>query len=418
MLNNNEECNWSDFLEKPLEFSLATLSKYMNQLMTNEFVEKKEKGLYKITPEGRKRYFDLRFKDSFDRKLRYPPEIILNKRNYAHIILWTLNNNEYCKWKDFLEKPLLINNNSLSKNLKFLLEKDYVKTESNEYRVTKTGQTQYSKILKKYDLDYQTILKEEIKRIEDIKEKTKEFLEKYEIDNDEVKIIFLDLINHLDYSKAEKLLSSEEDYYKILLFFSINHPTMYPNFISLEEFSLKFNIKITTLNFFIQKIVEENLYELQFFNLRFNENGNYYFRVDEKFEKMLNLIVDENILRFSFLHKLESNIPKDEKDRQTIILVENIIDDIYNKMFDMRMKPYIIKFLPEYIQYLYTHFKKKDYSNGIIETFKGVAYENMISLNLKDYQKNILKKGLMSTLLTGFPKYMILDEIRKKWKFS
>ena len=30
MLNNNEECNWSAFLEKPLEISLATLSKYMN----------------------------------------------------------------------------------------------------------------------------------------------------------------------------------------------------------------------------------------------------------------------------------------------------------------------------------------------------------------------------------------------------
>ena len=35
MLNNNEECNWSDFLEKPLEISLATLSKYMNLLTTS-----------------------------------------------------------------------------------------------------------------------------------------------------------------------------------------------------------------------------------------------------------------------------------------------------------------------------------------------------------------------------------------------
>jgi len=119
MLNNNEECNWSDFLDEPLAFSLATLSKYMNLSITNGFVEKRGKGLYKITPEGRKRYFDLRFKDSFDRKSRYPPEIILNKRNYDHIILWMLSNNEYCKWKDFLEKPLSINNNSLS--LQFLL---------------------------------------------------------------------------------------------------------------------------------------------------------------------------------------------------------------------------------------------------------------------------------------------------------
>jgi predicted transcriptional regulator len=416
MLNNNEECNWSDFLDEPLAFSLATLSKYMNLSITNGFVEKKGKGLYKITSEGRKRYFDLRFKDSFDRKLRYPPEIILKKRNYVHIILWMLSNNEYCKWKDFLEKPLLINHNSLSKNLKLLLEKGYVKYENKDYRITKNGESQYSKILKKYDLDYQTILNEEIKRLENIKEKTKNFLEKYEIDNDEVKIIFLDLINHIDYSKAENLLSSQEDYYKILLFLAINHPTMYPNFISPEEYSLKFDININTLYFFIQKIVEENLYEFKFFNLRFDGNGSYYFRVEEKFEKMLNLIIDENIMKFSFLHKLRTNIPSEEKNLQTINLAENIVEDLNNKLFDKKIKPYIVEFLPEYIKYLYANFKKKDYSNNVIETFKGMVYQNLLSLNWEEYKDIIKKKGLLSSLLKDFPKYTILDEIKKKWK--
>jgi predicted transcriptional regulator len=415
MLNNNEDCNWSDFLDEPLGFSLATLSKYMNLLMTNGFVKKKEKGLYKITAEGRKRYFDLRFKDSFDRKLRYPPEIILNKRNYVHIILWMLNNNECCKWKDFIEKPLSINNNSLTKNLNLLLEKEHVITENMEYRITKTGESIYSKILKKYDLDYQTILKQEIKRIEDIKEKTKDFLEKYKIEDDTVKIIFLDLINHLNYSKSENLLSSKEDYYKIILFFSINHPSIYPDFITPEDFSLEFDIKISTLNFFVQKIVEENLYGIRFFNLRFDESGNYYFRVEEKFEKMLNLIIDENIRKFSFLYKLQPNIPKDEKDLQTISLIENIVEDIHNKLFDQKMKPFIAKFLPKYVNYLYANFKRKNYSNNVIETFKGMAYQNIISLDWEDYKEMIVKKGLVSSLLKDFPKYTILDEIKKKW---
>lgn len=414
MLNNNEECNWSDFLDEPLAFSLATLSKYMNLSITNGFVEKKEKGLYKITLEGRKRYFDLRFKDSFDRKLRYPPEIILKKRNYDHIILWMLYNNEFCNWKDFLEKPLLINHNSLSKNLKLLLEKGYVENDNNKYRITKTGESQYTKVLKKYDLDYQTILNEEIKRLEDIKEKTKNFLEKYEIDSDEVKIIFLDLINHLDYSKAESLLSSKEDYYKILLFFSVNHPIMYPDFISPEEFSSKFNIKINTLNFFIQQIVEENLIELKFFNLGINKDKNYYFRVDEKFEKMLNLIVDENIMKFSFLQKQQPNIPKKEKSLRTISLVENIVEDISNKLFDQKAKLYIAKFLLKYVKYLYTDFKRKDFSNNFIETFKGMAYQNIISLNWEDYKKLLVKKGFLASLLKTFPKYAILDELKKK----
>ncbi|MFX1379625.1 MAG: winged helix-turn-helix domain-containing protein [Promethearchaeota archaeon] len=413
MLNNNEECNWSDFLDEPLAFSLATLSKYMNLLMRNGFVGKKEKGIYKITPEGRKRYFDLRFKDSFDKKLRYPPEIILNKRNYDHIILWMLYNNEYCNWKDFLEKPLLINHNSLSKYLKFLLEKGYVKNENNEYKITETGESQYSKVLKKYELDYQSILKEEIRRLEEIKEKATAFLENHEIDNDEVKIIFLDLINHLDYSKSEKLLSSQDDYYKIILFLSINHPILYPEYISPKDFSLNFAININTLNFFIQKIIDENLYGIKFFNLNFGRNCNYFFRVDEKFEKMLNLIIDENIVKFSFLHKLQPNTPDDEKNIQTISLIVNIAEDLYNKLFNQEVKSYIVEFLPKYINYLYGNFKRRDYSNNVIETFKGMVYENIINLDWDKYYPIILKKGLVSSLLNEYPKYTILDELKK-----
>jgi predicted transcriptional regulator len=326
-----------------------------------------------------------------------------------------LYNNEYCNWKDFLEKPLSINNNSLSKSLKFLLQKGYIKTENTEYRITKTGESKYSKILKKYDLDYQTILKAEINRIEDIKKKTMEFLGKYEIDNDKIKIIFLDLINHLDYSKSENLLSNKEDYYKILLFLSVNHPNMYPEFISPEEFSTKFDIKIATLNFFIQNIVEENLYGMKFFNLRFDGKGSYYFRVEEKFEKMLNLIIDENILKFSFLHKLQPNIPKDEKNVQSINLVENIVEDIYNNMFDQKAQLYIMKFLPDYLKYLFSNFKKKDYSDNIIETFKGMAYQNIINLDMEEYREIIERKELLSFFLRDFPKYTIFDDIKKSW---
>ncbi len=416
MLNNNEECNWSDFLDKPLEFSLATLSKYMNLLMTNGFVEKKEKGLYMITSEGKKRYFDLRFKDSFDRKLRYPPEIILNKRNYVHIILWMLHNNEFCKWKDFLEKPLSINHNSLSKNLNLLLKKNFVKTENIEYRITKTGESKYAKILEKYELDYQSVLQEEIKRIEEIKEKINKFLEKYRIDDDEIKIVFLDLNNYLDYSKIEKLLASEEDYYKILLFFSMNHPIKYPEYTSPETYSLKFEIDITTLNFFIKKIVKENLFDLKFFNLRFKDYETYYFRVGEKFEDMMHLIIDENVVKFSYLKKLQPDLPNEDKTLQTIDLFENIVDDICNKMFDDKIKPDIILFLQEYIKYLNLKFQRGDVSDDVVHTFKGMAYQNLTNLDLNDFKKVTDNKKIISIMVKNFPKYTILDEIKKKWK--
>ncbi len=413
MLNNNEECNWSDFLEKPLEISLATLSKYMNILMTNGYVEKKSKGVYTATSEGKKRYNDLRFKDSFERKLRYPPEIILKKRNYNHTILWMLGNNEYCKWSDFLEKPLSINHHSLSKNLNLLIKKGLVESENMEYRITKPGDLKYSKMLKTYHLDYQTILEEDVERLEDIKKKAKNFFEKCEINDDEIKIIFLDLVNHLDFAKIETLLSSEEDFYKILLFFSLNNPIKYPDYIPPEKFSQKYNIKLGTLNYFVQNIVEEELYPIKFFKLAVG-NSAYYFREEEKFEKMLYLIIDENIEKFSYLNKLEPDIPNEQKKIQTINLLENILRDIGNELFDKKIKSSILGSLQEYIRFLYSKFQKSAQLEDISDKFKGLALKNLVDLDLDEFQRIMPVKRLVMPILKDFPKYAILKELKKR----
>ena len=44
-------------------------------------------------------------------KINHPPEEIYNpplmeKKNFEHIILWMLNNNEECEWSTFTEEPL------------------------------------------------------------------------------------------------------------------------------------------------------------------------------------------------------------------------------------------------------------------------------------------------------------------------
>jgi Mn-dependent DtxR family transcriptional regulator len=414
MLNNNDECNWSDFLEKPLEISLATLSKYMNILMSNSYVEKVSKGIYKVTSEGRKRYIDLRFKDPFEKKFSYPPEIILNSRNYDHIILWMLFNNNFCKWADFLEKPLSINHHSLSKNLNILLEKGFVDSENMEYRITKSGENQYNKMLKKYHLDYQTVLKEEIDKLEDTKKEVKSFLNKYKIEDNEVEIIFLDLNNHLDYERIENALPSREDFYKILLYLSLNHPNKYPEYISPNNFSLKYNIKLATLNFFVQNITEENLFPMKFFRLGLDEEKTYYFREDEKIDKMLHLIIDENIINFSYLNKLQPNIPKEEKDLQIVELLENILNDICDKLFDRNIKSSLKIFVTEYLGFIYSKFQKESHTDKLIDKFKGLAFQNLVGLNLDDFEKIKKEKTVLTSILRDFPKYVILDEIKKK----
>ena len=120
MLDNNNICEWADFT---VEISESTLSGHLKKLMNKGYIEKPEKGKYLITIRGKDRYNDLSYdKKSGKRRVKYPPKVILKRRNYDHWILWMVYNNYSCKWSDFKQEPLSINQSSLSTNLNLLLE--------------------------------------------------------------------------------------------------------------------------------------------------------------------------------------------------------------------------------------------------------------------------------------------------------
>ncbi|GAH11929.1 unnamed protein product, partial [marine sediment metagenome] len=125
--------------------------------------------------------------------------------------------------------------------------------------------------------DRQSILEDETNRIDEITERTSEFFERFEIEDGELKFRFLNNILKLEYRKAEEFVL-EDDFNKIILFLSMNHPDQFPNYISPEEFSLKYEIKKITLDFFIDKIVEEHIYPIKFFKIEAEDNKNYYFQ--------------------------------------------------------------------------------------------------------------------------------------------
>ena len=308
MLYNNDHCTWSDFKSKPVNISPATLSKYLNILKSNGFIEQEKKGEYRITSDGRRQYTDLQVKGSLDSSLNYPPEAITKTREYDHWILWMVYNNAYCKWSDFIEPPLSINQSSLSKNLNILLDRDFVEKDNREYRITRDGETEYFNMLKKYDLDRQSILDEESKRVEVITEKVGDFFDEYEIADDEIRYRFLNMVLRLDYTKVEATLSDEVDFDKILLFLSINHPDNYPNYITAKDFALEYDIKLTTLNFFIEKIVEDKLYAIKFFKLYVNDKITYYIQAEERLEKMLSVIIEDYIRKFTYLSKFQKKM--------------------------------------------------------------------------------------------------------------
>jgi Mn-dependent DtxR family transcriptional regulator len=412
MLDKNEKCNWSTFLEKPLEISLATLSKYINLLKRKDFIRKVSKGVYKITLKGKKRFFDLKYKDSFRKELKFPPDLIYNKRNYSHIILWMLYNNEFCKWSDFIEKPLSINSHSLSKYINQLIKDGLVEINESKYKITKLGEREYTKILKIYNLDYQSILEEEIRKVEVIKGELDEFFTKWNVEDKHIRIIFLDLLNHLDYVKVKETISSKEDLYKTLLFLSFNNLTRHPHCITIDNFSKKYKISQITLEFFLHKFVETNLFLNQLFEFSIDNKQKYYFRAGEKIEKTIKLIIEENIKNYSFLNLIGIKATSEERKHHSIIIFKNIINEISKTVFNDVIKFQLIDFLSRYIKFLFENLKR-NIPNNIDEKFKILIFQDILNLNKYDIGK--IKRDLyqITPILWNFPKYKILEELKK-----
>ena len=372
MLNNNDSCEWADFTKPPLEFRLSTLSKYLSILKTRGHVDNYARGHYKIKQEGKKRFHEKTKVTSKQKKHNYPPRVITRRRNYDHWILWMVYNNNYCKWSDFLEPPLSINQSSLSKNLNLLIDQNLIKKDENkEYRITRSGKIEYSNMLQIYDLDRQSILDDETKRIEDVTKKTTDFFEKYNIEGEDIQFRFLNNVLKLDYTKVEKMLTDEEDFDKIVLFISMNHPDQYPNYISTEEFSTEYEIEIETLNYYLLEIVDKQFLQIKFFKLTVSLDKHYYFQESERLEIMLRAITEEYITKYTYLNKLFS---------RTINLastLSQILEDACNILFDSGLKDSVKEFLPKYVKYLAFKIEAKKEFKEANDKLEGIIWQDI-----------------------------------------
>ena len=374
MLFNNVDCEWSDFLHKPLEIPTSTLSRYLNALKTEGHLTKLSKGLYKITAEGKKRFYDISRTSDKQRKLSYPPEIILkNGREYEHWILWMLYNNMFCKWADFLEEPLSINQSSLSKILNLMMKKGVIKKDENnkEYSITHLGKFEYSKMLEHYDLDKQTILEEESKRIAKITKKTLTFFEKFNVKQKKIQFRFLNNFLKLSYDRVKTILKNEDDYKKILLFLAFNHPFQYPEHISSEVFSKEFKIKENTLTYYIDEIVENNIYPVKFFKLILSPDKNFYFQEDEKLETMIRAICESHIKEFTYLNKLYG------MSKSFNIIVDDIIEELCTNLLNEGLKDALKDFIPKYLKYLAYKIEIELELKESYDKLEGIIWQNM-----------------------------------------
>jgi tetratricopeptide (TPR) repeat protein len=374
MLNNNEECQWSDFTEKPLELRLSTLSKYLTMLKGRGYVDNYSRGHYKITSDGQKRFNVISGALKKKKKLNYPPDVIKRRRNYDDWILWMVYNNGYLKWSNFLEEPLSINQSSLSKNMNLLLDKGFIIKENKRYSITQSGKLEYSRMLQNYDLDRQSILDEESKRIEEITKKTIRFFKKYDIKNEDIQFRFLHNVLRLDYTRVKAMLTEEEDFDLILLFLSINHPDQYPDYVSIEDFSNTYGIKESKLEYYIDEIVENQIYPIKFFKLIVPPDNYYYFQEQERLEIMLRAITEDHITKFTYLNKLFS---RSLDIRSTI---DEIVEDICEILFNKKLKKPLKEFLPKYINYLAYKIEAKVELKETYDKLEGIIWQDMMDI--------------------------------------
>ncbi|MFX1427151.1 MAG: hypothetical protein ACFFBE_11920 [Promethearchaeota archaeon] len=378
MLKNNDICKWADFHQEPVEIPTGTLSRHLEKLKRKGLVENFARGYYRITSEGKKKFNELSSVEKKGRKINYPPKLIIRSgRNYSHWILWMVYNNNYCKRSDFLSDPISINQSSLSKNLGLLIEKGLIIKEDGKYIITKVGKSEYSRMLQNYDLDRQTILEEEGKRIEEFTKKTIIFFENCTIKDENIHFRFLNLTLRLDYEKVKPILKDEEIFHKILLYLSINHPNNYPNYISSENFSKTYQIKKTTLDFFIEEISEGKIYPIRFFKLRKPPDEQYFFQSDGTLEKMLRIITENEITKASYLNRFYSEstttIPTIDMDS----IIRNILDKSCEFLFNIDLSLSLKELLPDYIKFLAYKIESKRKLKATYDKLEGIIWQNI-----------------------------------------
>jgi len=378
MLSNNNFCSWSDLAEI---ISTSTLSEHLNKLRNKGLIRHPKYNYYEITLEGKNKFRKVTNKGiKTQKKILIPPKAILRKRNYDHWILWMLYNNKSCRWSDFRKEPLAVNQSSLSKNLSYLIEKQFIKNENRRYKITQKGKIEYLSILKFYELDRQSILDAEGERIDAITADLFKFFDKFTINDDDIRFRFLKYVLRMDYSKVENILKNKEDYYKIILYLAINHPNNYPKFISCEEFSYKYNIKNNTLNYFLDKIIEDNLFLIKFFKIIDNACRIYYFQVGDKIEKDLCNIVEENIMKFTYLKKLKMTNKSRDLGLDIDKLADNILTEISTKTLVKELKESLRNLLPEYIKYLAYKIGAKKYLYNKIDKLESIAIQKFFDV--------------------------------------
>lgn len=365
LLSKNEYCVWQDFLDERLKMSPSTVSKYTRNLMRKGLIVK-NKRKYKVTNEGLSRLGKL---ESIGLEKYFPPDNI--ELNTEEKIIWMVNNNKFCQWRDFIDNRLEINQSTLSRILNRLIdngiiEKTIMKEMRNRpiYIKTQDAIKKYRLMLKSKNLDLKTKQEERIKMIREISQYNKTFFEEYDIQDFSIKHRFNKFRLAFDYVSHKNIFRENERHYNLtLLFLSINHPESFPDFLTPLDFCVKYNFKKVELDYYISQLLDPESSSTKIFQFKIDDEKFYFFHERDKLAKVLKILI-QDYLEKKFEKTMEREWRKYDYDVKIPLNHDEISEIVSNltekhNFFKIGLKHSLFRFLPSYFNYLEYKIEKK-----------------------------------------------------------
>ncbi|MFX1453057.1 MAG: tetratricopeptide repeat protein, partial [Promethearchaeota archaeon] len=154
------------------------------------------------------------------------------------------------------------------------------------------------------------------------------------------------------------------------------------NYINSKKFSQIYGIKENTLTYYVDQIVENELYPIKFFKIKVPPNNTYYFQENEKLESMLRAITEEHITKITYLNKLFS------REKNSEVIVEDILGEICDILFNKGLKKSLREFLLEYINYLAFKIETERELKETYDKLEGIIWQDMAEIFKIDNTNN------------------------------
>ena len=252
-------------------------------------------------------------------------------------ILFALYEFGRIKRKDFIDVekrlPYYVTKNTFDRHIRKLIEKQLVirKYEGpvHIYSITDLGTMTLKRRLEKLNLDTY-IMEMEEKKLSDLIEEKSVFIKKYIVDDDII-LKFLELVNTIKSSNS-KLSDLKPKLDFLILYLAVNHPQLYPRYsVSEEDFIKKYNIKKWELEYFLEKVIEEDIYQLCFFTISVKEKDvNLFFTKNSQYGTIFETTINSHIKNFIYLDLLEKIQYNLESHRQVYKQIVSSLIEGYN----------------------------------------------------------------------------------------